>query len=98
MGNFSLEYLYSECRGKRHCLGIELKQPVPIDGKLHDEIFVRDVVLFDAEEKMVVQNICNAVNTNLGQVNIMAYTINQSPFDAMEIAIELDNINSVDVL
>ena len=95
MGQYSLDYFYSECNVKHHCLGVELKQPIRIGNREYYELYILDVILADAEKRQVIENRRRLVDTNDVDILVHAYNIDQSPSDAGEIIINLNNVYSV---
>lgn len=49
-------------------------------------------MLSEDETKQVVENIAKSMDTNQGEIKVLAFVDHQSPFEATEIAIDLDNI------
>ena len=92
MGKYSLEYFYLECNSNRHCIEVDLKQPIKIGDKMQYELFVLEVLMSENEAKQVKENITRSIDTNQGEIKVSAFVDRQSPFEATEMTIDLDNI------
>lgn len=95
MEKFSLEYIFLECNVHGHCLGAELKLPIIRNGIQYDELFIRNVILSEEEEKLLIKNVTRTINTNSIKIKVLAFVNGQNPFEANEYAIETDNIKAI---
>ena len=95
MEQFSLEYLYSECNIKKHCLGAELKEPLIIDGKLYEELYILKIHLTEKEEELLITNMAHGIDTNSTIVKVLAFVNGQNPYEACEYSIDTDNIKII---
>ncbi len=95
MNNFSKEFLFRECVLHHHCIMLHLYNSLEWDDELVDEVFVIGIFLSDDEQRQLIMNIANMVNT-YGIIKIKAFADHEAPSDAREVTISTDNIVEVE--
>lgn len=96
MSKFSREHLFRECVLHRHCILLHLSKSLRWEKDLINDIYMMDMCLNEKEQEQLLLNWANAVNT-YGTIEIKAYRIGESSFDAKNIIISTDDINEIEL-
>ena len=74
---------------------LHLNNSLEWDDELVDEVFMIGVFLSDDEQRQLIMNIANIVNT-YGIIKINAFVGHEAPSDARKVSITTDNIVKVE--
>lgn len=61
---FSREYLFNKCVVQHRCIGVHLKNPIIINKKQYDNIFILDIATDnESERETLTKNLANQTDT-----------------------------------
>lgn len=96
MGKFSKEWFFLECNLNHHCVNVELTKAIHINGKTFNNICVLELVPEDNEEKVILSNIFNKIDTNNCTITVKCFVDGESPHNAHIIKCNLNDIVDVE--
>jgi len=88
----SKEYLFRECVLHRHCILLNLYRPIIVNEKYVNEIFMNDIIMTEDEQKQLLLNIGNGINTD-GVMNVVV-NVDGNPNVTQSVVILTTNIES----
>lgn len=95
MGNFSKEWIYTNCNAGHHCLGVKLLQPVYFDGKLTSRLYITKVddMEFETELSKKQKSFSEDFDGKL-----LAWAFAFDPSDEQFIELDMDNIDTISIV
>lgn len=96
MNKYSKEYLFRECVLHHHCILLHLSKGILWDDKIIYDIYMNDIVLKEKEQKQMLDNWANNLNT-YGIFVIKAFTQDVSPLDARQISLSIDDLYEIEL-